>query len=97
MKLLFTPEARSVLKDLDSSPQYEAKSQKVKRCLGRLEANPRHPGLNSHKYQSVKGANGSDVWESYVENNTPSAWRVFWQYGSEPDTIVILTIGPHPD
>lgn len=61
-----------------------------------LEANPRHPGLNSHKYAELKGANGEDVWESYVENRTPSAWRVFWHYGPGKDTVTIVSITPHP-
>ena len=96
MRLRFTTEARDVLKSLEA-PQYAAKLKKVRKALGHLEQNPKHPGLNSHKYQSIKGADGSDVWESYVENRTPGAWRIFWQYGSEADTIVITTIGPHPD
>lgn len=96
MRLLITPEAKATLTDL-KAPQYAGKYKKVRKALGQLEQNPRHPGLHSHKYQSIKGADGSDVWESYVENRTPGAWRIFWQYGAEPDTIVILTVGPHPD
>lgn len=96
MRLLFTPEAKATLTDLKAA-QYAAKYKKVLKALGQLEQNPRHPGLNSHKYQSIKGADGSDVWESYVENRTPGAWRIFWQYGAEADTIVILAVGPHPD
>ncbi len=36
------------------------------------------------------------LWESYVENKTPSAWRVWWIYGPADGQITIVTIGPHP-
>jgi hypothetical protein len=96
MPLRFTSEALRVLKDLES-PNFATKLKKVRKALGLLEQNPRHPGLNSHKYQSVKAQDGSDLWESYVENHTPGAWRIFWLYGPGQDVITIVTIGPHPD
>jgi hypothetical protein len=39
------------------------------------------------------------VWDSYVENRTPGAWRIFWQYGPDEAglrVITVLYIGPHP-
>lgn len=95
-KLSFTDEAAQVLKDLGGSQEYEKKLRKVNRTLGRIETDPRHPGLNSHKYDSISGAEGEEVWESYVENKTPSAWRVFWHYGPNAGVITIVTLGPHP-
>lgn len=89
-------EAAQVLTALGAAPQYEGKLKKVRRTLGRIQQNPRHPGLNSHKYDSIAGVNGEEVWESYVENKTPSAWRIFWHYGPEKGVITVLTIGPHP-
>lgn len=97
MELRFTGEAANVLKDLADSPSDSVKLKKVRKTLGLLEQNPRHPGLNSHKYQSVKSVDGSDLWESYVENHTPGAWRIFWIYGPGAGHITIVTIGPHPD
>lgn len=93
--LRFTREAAAILEDL-KAPQFEKKRKKVLRTLARLEANPRHPGLNSHKYQSMRGAEGQDVWDSYVENQTPGAWRVFWHYGPGKNELTIITVGPHP-
>jgi len=61
-----------------------------------LETNPRHPGLNSHEYSELVGANGEKVWEVYVENKVPSAWRVFWHYGPGQGVITVLAITPHP-
>jgi hypothetical protein len=95
-KLLFTDEARSVLTDLSGQAQYAKKLRKVQKALAFLESDPRHPGLNSHKYSSLRGEDGQDVWDSYVENNTPSAWRIFWHYGPEDGAITVVTIGPHP-
>jgi len=95
-RLEFTNEADEVLSDLSASAQYQKKLDKVRRTLGRIQQNPRHPGLNSHKYDSIEGLAGEEVWESYVENRTPSAWRVFWHYGPAQGVITIVTIGPHP-
>lgn len=95
-RLLYTDEARRVIEDLDK-PAYAAKLKKVKKALRLLrDIGPAHPGLNSHKYHSLTGPNGEDVWESYVENRPPGAWRIWWIYGPGADTITILTVGPHP-
>ena len=75
---------------------YEKKLKKVRQTLGKLQQDPRHPGLNSHKYNSIQGVNGEDIWECYVENSTPSAWRMFWHYGPGKAVITLVTIGPHP-
>lgn len=96
-KLKFEPEAAAQLHDLehDNDKKDLKKLKKVRTCLGRLELNPKHPSLNSHKYTDLKGATGEDVWESYVENQT-SAWRVFWHYGPSKGEISIVAITPHP-
>jgi hypothetical protein len=95
-RLLFAKEAGATLDDLESSPQHATKLKKVRKALGLLQRDPRYPGLHSHKYGSIKGQNGEEVWDSYVENKTPSAWRIFWHYGPDPDTITILLVTPHP-
>lgn len=93
--LKYTAEAEKVIEDLQR-PQYQAKLKKVRKTLRLLQIpGPSHPGLNSHRYQSVPGPGGAALWESYVENKTPSAWRIWWIYG-DPDEIIIVTIGPHP-
>jgi hypothetical protein len=97
-KLIFQPEAERQLRDLehDEDKQDLRKLKKVRKCLGLIEANPKHPGLESHKYNELKGINGEDVWESYVENNVSAAWRVFWHYGPGRGVITIIAITPHP-
>jgi hypothetical protein len=37
------------------------------------------------------------VWESYLENNVPSAGRIFWVYGPEQQAITIIGLEPHPN
>lgn len=94
--LQYTAEAEKVIADL-CSPQYAVKLKKVRKALKLLrDPGPRHPGLHSHDYQSIPGPGGVTLWESYVENRTPSAWRIWWIYGPGPDDITIVTIGPHP-
>ncbi|MCX6880549.1 MAG: hypothetical protein NTW21_43100 [Verrucomicrobia bacterium] len=56
----------------------------------------KHPGLNTHKYSSLKVLGGEDIFEAYAENKTPAAWRIFWHYGPGKKQITILTITPHP-
>jgi hypothetical protein len=97
--LKFAKQASEALDRLEEDPSQETKLKKVRRALGRLERNPRHPGLHSHHYESFPADRDVKVWDSYVENRTPSAWRIFWQYGpDEPgqQVITVLYIGPHP-
>ena len=93
-KLKFTEEARDALVSLrDRDPK---KAKRVENCLAKIEANPRHPGLQTHKYEQMKGQNGENIFQSYVENRTPAAWRVFWHKGVDKDQIIIFAITPHP-
>lgn len=94
-KLSFTPEAGDVLRALEKKDKL--KHRKVLKTLGLIESNPRHPGLRTHKFKSLSGPNGEEVFEAYVEQDTPAAWRVFWYYGPGRATIRILTIARHPD
>jgi hypothetical protein len=91
-KLIFTAEARGQLVALEAD---EKKLKRVRKCLGYIETNPRHPGLHSHKYSVMKTEDRRDLWESYVENNRPAAWRVFWFYGPGSDETTVTAITPH--
>lgn len=93
-KLLFLPEAENTLDDLKlKNPK---KYKKVLKTLGLIQTNPRHPGLQTHEYESLSGPNEKNIFESYVENNTPGAWRIFWYYGPDRNEITIFAIKPHP-
>lgn len=69
---------------------------KVRKTLALMEANIRHQGLHTHKYNALEGPNGEEVFEAYIENNTPGAYRIFWHYGPGRGIISIIAITPHP-
>jgi mRNA-degrading endonuclease RelE of RelBE toxin-antitoxin system len=93
-KLKFTTQAKKTLEQLKQTDS--KKFKKVAQTLGKMETNLRHPSLQTHQYHSISGKNGEKVFESYVENKTPAAFRVFWYYGPESKEITILAITPHP-
>lgn len=95
-ELLFTPQADTDLDALEADAGLAKRLKAVRKALGLLETNPRHPGLNTHKFSSLKGPGGEEVFEAYAENRTPAAWRIFWYYGPEMKQITILAITPHP-
>ena len=95
--LVYTKDAEDVLVELAKRPQDAAKLKQVKKALRFLrDQGPRHSSLNSHQYKSLTGPNGEPVWESYVQNHAPSAWRIWWTYGPAADMITVTFIGPHP-
>lgn len=102
-KLVFTMAAAAHLTGLMQNPADEGVLKQVRKTLNLLEQDTRHPGLNTHEYDSIQGAKGERVWEAYVQNNTPGAYRVFFHYG--PDEVVgkkrtpvltIVAITSHP-
>lgn len=95
-KLLFTEEASSTLDKLERNKSTVKIFKAVRKSLGYLEINQRHPGLNTHKFTSFKGPNDQEVFEAYAQNNTPGAYRIFWCYGPGKKEITILAITSHP-
>jgi len=74
------------------------KWKKVNKALRFLAENPSHNGLQAHKWDSLKGdgPKGEDIWTAYVENHTPSAWRIFFYYPKdERGVIALVSVEPH--
>lgn len=94
--LVFTDQASYDLDPLGADVGLAKRLKAVRKALGFLETNPHHPGLNTHKYDSLKGPAGEEIFEAYAENRTPAAWRIFWHYGPGQKTITILSITHHP-
>lgn len=70
--------------------RHPAWKKRLRKALDQLEADPRHPGLRTKRY-------ADDVWQSYVANNTPAAWRIWWVYDpANDDAIIVIGFGPHP-
>jgi len=93
--LLFTDEARHNLEELEKDKGLVKRLKAIRKTLGLLETNPRHPGLHTHKYHSLEGPGGEDFLEAYAEQSTPAAYRVFWYYGPSRGDITIVSITPH--
>ena len=93
-RLEFQPEAEETLANLQQTDP--KKYKKVLKTLGLMQTNLRHPGLKTHKYDSLWGPDEEEVFEAYVENKTPGAFRVFWYYGPDKNVVTILAITPHP-
>ena len=86
--------AKNTLANLERTNQ--PKYRKTLKILSLMETNLRHPSLNTPKYNAIEGENGEEIFESYVENKTPAAFRIFWHYGIGQGIITIVAITPHP-
>ena len=102
-RLKLTPRAQEQLAGLSSSPGHSGILKQVQKALAFLEIDPGHPGLNSHDFFSLSGRNGERVYESYAQNKTAGAYRIFWHYGPDEGTgkarvpvITIVAITSHP-
>ena len=82
---------------LATSPQHRARLKKIRKAQYLLEQiGPDHSGLQTHPIKDRRGPNGEPVLQSYIENKTPSAWRLWWVYGPNQGEITLLDVGPHP-
>lgn len=71
--------------------------KKLGKTFALIAANPRYPSLETHEIDALSKRYGMRIWQSYVENNTPAAGRVFWVYGPNQSDITIIGVEPHPD
>lgn len=94
--LKFTHQAKADLHSLEQNNSLQKRLKAVRKSLGYLETNPKHPSLNTHKYSALSGPNGEDIFEAYAENKTPAAYRIFWFYGPNKKEITVIAITPHP-
>lgn len=85
-------------KDKKKSSKQEGLFKQVHKTLDLLRANPKHPGLQTHEFDSIENPydESQKVFEAYAQNNTPGAYRVFWCYGPGKKEITIIAITPHP-
>lgn len=72
--------------------------KQVHDCIQKPLNNPRHPGLNTHKYDSLEHPYdpNAPVFEAYAQNRASGAYRVFWCYGPKQGEITIIAITSHP-
>ncbi len=94
-KLLFSDEATFFLQGLEKDKSKKSVLKQTRKILGFMETNLRHPSLHTHKFTDIECALG-DVFESYIQNRSPGAHRIFWAYGPKKGELYILSISPHP-
>ena len=86
---------RSLQGKLDKDEQRFFK--KLVKALGYLSADPKHNSLASHEINDLTRKYGVKIFQSYLENNTPGAGRLFWAYGPDKGDITVLAIEPNPE
>ena len=94
-EIYYTDEAEANLIQLKNQGRVD-KLKKIKSTIQKLRTNPKHPGLHTHKNNSIKNPGNQDTFQSYVENKTPGAFRLFWYWGPEKNKITIFAITSHP-
>ena len=95
--------AEASLKARQADKQTKAASaeglfQQLHACIQKLLNEPRHPGLKTHKFDSLEHPYdvGQPVFEAHAQNQAPGAYRVFWCYGPKRGQITIIAIAAHP-
>ncbi len=62
-----------------------------------LSDDPSYPSLHTHDIELLTKRYGIKVWQSYIENNTSRAMRMYWVYGPNRQDITIIGLEPHPE
>ncbi len=94
--LNYSREAREELQRLERDKSLERRLKAVRKALGLMETNLRHPSLQTHEYITLTRIYGQKVFEAYAETRTPAAYRIFWYYGPNEGEITIISITDHP-
>jgi len=71
--------------------------KKMGKAMALLANDPKHPGLHSHEIAALSRRYGVKVWQSYLENKTSGAGRIYWIYGPEKNDITVIGLEPHPE
>jgi len=95
-KITLRPDVDEKLISWSKQPSMKKIGKAVTKALEFMRTNIRHTSLNTHKFDDLCGPNGEEIFESYAQNNTPGAYRIFWYYGPEKKEITVVAITPHP-
>jgi len=103
-ELRFTHTTDEQLNRIESTPTLQGVLKQVRKTLGYLETNLHAKSLQTHKHESLTRRYKREVFEAYVQQNTPGAYRTIWHYGPDEidksgkriPIITILFIMPHP-
>ena len=67
------------------------------KVLKLLSIDPFYPSLHTHEIPNLSRRYGRKVWQSYLENRTSRAMRMYWVYGPDQKDITIIGLEPHPE
>lgn len=95
-EIRLTVEAAEYLKILEMDKGRRPAYLAVSKALRLMSANLRHQSLATHDFHSKKGPKGEKIFESYAQNKTPGAHRLFWYYGPGKNELTVVAITPHP-
>lgn len=95
-ELDFSDRAKEQLRVLKINKGLAKHYKAVQEAFKKLQRNPRHPGLQTHEFYSLKGPCNEKAFEAYAEQNTPAAYRIFFYYGPPKGVISIISVERHP-
>ncbi len=67
------------------------------KTMAKISADPFYNGLETHDIEALSKRYGMKVWQSYLENKTSKARRIYWVYGPNKNDITIIGLEPHPE
>ena len=98
------PEMKKLWDDLQQKYRSGTMNKKEERlykkwgsALKKLASDPFYPSLQTHEIPPLSKRYGIKVWQSYLENKTSVAMRMFWVYGPDNLEITIIGLEPHPE
>ena len=95
-EITLAEEADEYFKLLASDKGRKCAYKAVCKALRLMSKNLRHPSLATHEFHSKQGHNGEKILESYTQNKTPGAHRIFGYYGPGKKEITVVAITSHP-
>ena len=93
-QIRLTPLAAGAIKWVEANDA--TRYNRISKALRQIEADPSYKGLRTHPFKGWKTPDGTQVFQSYVDQSK-GAWRIWWYYGKERHLIIVLDVGPHPD
>lgn len=98
------PEMETLWNDLQSKyrsgtikKKEELLYKKWGNALKKLSEDPMYPSLRTHEITDLSKRYNMKVWQSYLENKTSGAMRMYWVYGPDQQDITIIGLEPHPE
>jgi hypothetical protein len=90
--LTYAVAAQKKLFELEKKHDEDHHYRAICKVLHWMKTDLHHPSLHTHK---IRGSQ-EEIFETYAENHTPGAYRIFWRYGEDRGTLCILSIEHHP-